>query len=60
MGGLLQALAAGAPSGNNVVVTTPSIPHSAVLYVDDDARNLHAFRMGFKNRFRVVTAGSGR
>ncbi|HSY39697.1 MAG TPA: response regulator, partial [Polyangia bacterium] len=38
----------------------PSLPHSAVLYVDDDARNLHAFRLGFKNRFRVVTASSGR
>jgi two-component system, NtrC family, sensor kinase len=41
-------------------VNLPSLPHSAVLYVDDDARNLHAFRLGFKNRFRVVTASSGR
>jgi signal transduction histidine kinase len=35
------------------------LPHSAVLYVDDDVRNLHAFRLSFKDRFRLVTAGSG-
>ena len=64
VGRLLQAVAPGAPSGDDSNVNAPpplpNIPHSAVLYVDDDARNLHAFRLGFKNRFRVVTAGSGR
>jgi len=37
-----------------------NLPHSAVLYVDDDSRNLHAFRLGFKGRFRVLTASSAR
>ena len=36
-----------------------NIPHSAVLYVDDDPRNLHTFRLAFRDRFRVETAGSG-
>jgi two-component system NtrC family sensor kinase len=37
-----------------------NLPHSSVLYVDDDPRNLHAFRVGFKGRFRVLTAASAR
>jgi signal transduction histidine kinase len=37
-----------------------NLPHSSVLYVDDDPRNLHAFRLGFKDRFRVITASSGK
>jgi len=37
-----------------------NLPHSSVLYVDDDPRNLHAFRLGFKGRFRVLTAASAR
>jgi signal transduction histidine kinase len=41
-------------------VNLPNLPHSAVLYVDDDPRNLHAFRLGFKGRFRVLTAASAR
>jgi two-component system NtrC family sensor kinase len=36
-----------------------TIPHSAVLYVDDDPRNVHAFRLAFKDRFRVLAASSG-
>lgn len=37
-----------------------NLPHSSVLYVDDDPRNLHAFRVSFKGRFRVITASSGK
>jgi two-component system, NtrC family, sensor kinase len=36
-----------------------TIPHSAVLYVDDDPKNVHAFRLAFKDRFRIVVASSG-
>jgi two-component system, NtrC family, sensor kinase len=36
-----------------------TIPHSAVLYVDDDPKNVHAFRLAFKDRFRIVSASSG-
>jgi two-component system, NtrC family, sensor kinase len=35
-----------------------TLPHSAVLYVDDDPRNLHAFRLAFKEHFRLLVAGN--
>jgi signal transduction histidine kinase len=37
-----------------------TLPHYDVLYVDDDPRNIHAFRLAFKDQFRLVTAQSGK